>query len=68
MEKENTKQKREKRLETQREELHEMAAQGLREGKPIGNDCALLKKSRLVDRMLSKMAPKTRKKCRTPFS
>jgi len=58
----STHQKRKEKLEAEREQLHEMAAQGLREGKPIGNDCALLKKSRLVDRMLGKAAPKTRKK------
>ena len=68
MKKKNTHQKRKEKLEVEREALHEMAAQGLKEGKPIGNDCALLKKSQLVDRMLGKVVSKTRKKDRMPFS
>ena len=63
----STHRKKEKRLEAERGALNEMVAQRLIEDKPIHNDYDLLKKSQLVDRLLDKMASKTRKKYGMPF-
>jgi len=56
----NISRKRVKRLETEREELHEMAAKELREGKSISEDSALLHQSRRIDRLLGKFSEKNR--------